>query len=536
MDRSFSLSRVTRLLFVIAGIACNAGAATTEYFDYASFVAATRNLRIVTFDDVTAGAVMAGGEFDGLRITARRIAVVNPQDFAPGLQVGGTNVNSQPNGVSASLSYNSSRSIVFDNLDDNMRFDLLVTTRAAGIWIGNVGASNNDPVTPTNVSFLDKSGGTIAAEAFTQGHAGRVGSGANNRFFYGIVTDVPIGSISALNAPFDGDGIIYDDVLWAEPDAALDDIVVDFGPANGLWLRANHAGPTAEWRHLHGQSPTRMARGDVDGNGTAELIATFERSGVWTWSSTIGWSQLHPSDASDIVTGDLDGNGKADIILSFPGAGLWVRYNNETWQQLHGLNPTVLATGNVDNDAAHKSELIVDFAGYGVWIYTNNANWVQLHGRDADVVQTGDLDGNGQDDIVLNFPGQGIWIRSNNNAWSQLHGLNSSRMTVGNIDGDAQRRKDIVIDFTGDGVYARLNNSAWIRLHYLNAPILGVMAHDFNGQHDVVMNFTGYGVWIWKSGAGFEQLHGSDAEAIVTGQFDVSALETLANEGKGVHR
>ena len=57
-----------------------------------------------------------------------------------------------------------------------------------------------------------------------------------------------------------------------------------------------------------------------------------------------------------------------------------------------------------------------------------------------------------------------------------------------------------------------------------------VIDHDFNGQHDVVLNFTGYGVWIWKSGAGFEQLHGSDAEAIVTGQFDGSASETISTE------
>ena len=116
MDWSFS-SRVTRLLFVIAGIACNAGAATTEYFDYASFLAATRNLRIVTFDNVTAGGMMAGG----VRRAADYRATYccrQPQDFAPGLQVGGTNVNSQPNGVSASLSYNASIDRVRQS-DDN---------------------------------------------------------------------------------------------------------------------------------------------------------------------------------------------------------------------------------------------------------------------------------------------------------------------------------------------------------------------------------------------------------------------------------
>jgi hypothetical protein len=82
-------------------------------------------------------------------------------------------------------------------------------------------ASDNDPVTPTTVTFFDTLGAPIASESLTQGHAGQIGAGANNRVFYGLTSDVPIGSITAVNAAGDGDGIIYDDVQWvAVPEPA----------------------------------------------------------------------------------------------------------------------------------------------------------------------------------------------------------------------------------------------------------------------------------------------------------------------------
>jgi len=207
-------------LILAFGVGDMAYGTSIEYFDHATFAAAAGNRNVVTFDNVPTETVLAGNEFAGLQITARRIVVIDPQDFAPGLIVGGTNLNSQPNGISASLLYPSAGSISFDNLDDTFTFDLLVSTQGAGLWIGNVGANDSDPITPTTVTFYDGGGAPIASETFFQGHAGQVGSGANNRFFYGITADVNIESISAVNAPGDGDGIIYDDVQWAVPEPA----------------------------------------------------------------------------------------------------------------------------------------------------------------------------------------------------------------------------------------------------------------------------------------------------------------------------
>jgi len=184
--------------------------------NYNEYFQATSDHTIFAFDEFSAGTILNSDAYLGLSITARRISVVNPQNFAPGLIVGGINVNSQPNGISASLFYSGS-SVVFDNGNDNFVFSFASPHQAAGLWVGNVGASNNDPVTPTTVSFFATDGSLLETVTLRQGSPGQIGSGANNRFFVGLVSEIPILSVSVLNAAGDGDGILIDDVQWAAP-------------------------------------------------------------------------------------------------------------------------------------------------------------------------------------------------------------------------------------------------------------------------------------------------------------------------------
>jgi hypothetical protein len=210
------LSSITPYSVFLAAtvLAPSAESAPIEFFDYVGYVAAMPHRTIVNFDDVPSGTAISANAYAGLTVAARRIIAVNPQDFAPGLSVGGANVNSQQNGISASIFYSGS-SLGFDNLDDNFTFTLASPTPAAGLWIGNVGNSNNDPHTPTTVTFYSESGTVIASEIFRQGHVGQIGTGANNRFFYGVVSDMPVSSFSVVNAASDRDGIILDDIQWA---------------------------------------------------------------------------------------------------------------------------------------------------------------------------------------------------------------------------------------------------------------------------------------------------------------------------------
>jgi hypothetical protein len=197
------------------GLAAAAPAAAQEFFDHMAFTALLGSpASVVSFDDRAPRSTLAGNEYAGLTIGARRIAVVNPQDFAPGLAVGGQNVNSQPHGISASIFYSGS-TLVFDNQTDDFRLTLAAPAPAAGLWIGNLGNDNDDPVTPTTVSFFDAQGGLLASEVLRQGHAGMIGSGANNRIFYGLVAVLPIASITVFNGAGDFDGVILDDIQWA---------------------------------------------------------------------------------------------------------------------------------------------------------------------------------------------------------------------------------------------------------------------------------------------------------------------------------
>lgn len=140
------LLRSIFFIFMFGTIILPASAETLEFTDYTQFVAQSNPLKITTFDNFPTQTTLDNVTFDDFTIQSRRTAVINPQDFAPNLIVGSINVNSQQNGISASLFYNASRTLTFDNLDDNFQFTLKTTANAAGLWIGNLGKSDNDCV------------------------------------------------------------------------------------------------------------------------------------------------------------------------------------------------------------------------------------------------------------------------------------------------------------------------------------------------------------------------------------------------------
>lgn len=207
----------SKIIILSASIFCTSTsfAATVEYFDNMAFISNNGSLETFGFDNFAEGTALSGTEISGFVLSARRITVVNPQDFAPGLDVGGTNLNSQPQGISASLFYSSPDIIGFDNLDDNFDITVSVSTKSVGLWLGNLGAFAGDTATPTQVTFFDDQGVVIADEILKQGHPGMLGSGLNNRIFYGVSSDNFIERIEIRNGSSDNDGILLDDLQFA---------------------------------------------------------------------------------------------------------------------------------------------------------------------------------------------------------------------------------------------------------------------------------------------------------------------------------
>ena len=182
-------------------------AATVEYFDHGIFLAATKNLAVIDFDDLSPGTkVLNGNEFasQGLMIVHRDglpITIQNSEPFGGDAE----NFNSPPNAIGFT------DAPIQNGAPDNYDFLFRAGTIAAGLWIGSVDIL-------TEVQFLAANGSIIASESFTFEHEGIIGGGGlfdPNRIFYGIVSDQNIDRIRTIEPGGDLDGTLYDDIQFS---------------------------------------------------------------------------------------------------------------------------------------------------------------------------------------------------------------------------------------------------------------------------------------------------------------------------------
>ena len=88
----------------------------------------------------------------------------------------------------------------------------------------------------------------------------------------------------------------------------------------------------------------------MDGNGAADVLATFPGMGLWHKLNLGGWGKLNNTVPDAMVTGDVDGSGKDDIVAEFGSTfgGIFVKRNQGVWKKLHNFSPDSLATGELD--------------------------------------------------------------------------------------------------------------------------------------------------------------------------------------------
>ncbi|MGB5593851.1 MAG: PEP-CTERM sorting domain-containing protein [Crocosphaera sp.] len=155
--------------------------------------------------------VITGNEFinEGLTIVHRDNQPINVVSLATNDELFVNNINSSPNVIS---------SVVFvgggfnDSFSENYDFILTNPSSAAGLYLGNIGSGSNSP---TQVQFLNGNGDVIAEEIFTVNNPNLIGTGPNNRVFYGITSSEAIAIIRTIEPANDGDVIVYDDVQFA---------------------------------------------------------------------------------------------------------------------------------------------------------------------------------------------------------------------------------------------------------------------------------------------------------------------------------
>jgi hypothetical protein len=377
----------------------------------------------------------------------------------------------------------------------------------------------NQPATQSGgagaVVFLQLQAADADGDALTYGATGLPGGLAVNPTSGVIAGVLPNAAGNYLVTVSASDGLmtVVQTFTWTITLAVVGsrDLIFDFGPG-GIWMNRWGLG----WTQIHALSPESLVTGDLDGNGTDEVVIDFgDPYGVWVWLNNSSWEQLHEASPNHMTTGDLDNNGLDDIILDFAEAGIWIRYNNATWTRLHTLNSVRFVVGNIDG--TDGDDLIIEFAGEGIWSFRNNSTWGQIHPFNAQQIGIGDIDGTGQDDVIIAFQGaNGTWSYHNNTSWSLVHAAGVTQIAAGDMDGNG--RDELALGFPDAGVWMLVNGSAWWQLHPVNAEDVLLTDLDGNGFAEVVVDFgESSGVWIVFNSAIWVQMHTLSPEVLASG-------------------
>lgn len=287
-----------------------------------------------------------------------------------------------------------------------------------------------------------------------------------------------------------------------------DDLLVDFGPPHGLWLRRNEA----EWIQVHGTSTRLLASGDLDGDGRSDPLIDFgSPHGLWLWRNGQSWQQIHGTSAEAMVGADLDGDGRSEYVIDFGAQyGLWVYQAGGAWRLLHGTSPRQVVAANLDLD--RRQDLIVDFSSQGIWILMNNTSWVPLHGLGAEEIAAGNIDNVAGDEVIVDFgPNRGLWVWFNQSAWVQLHARSPVHISAAQLD--ANPRAELISDFgsgSAGGIWVLYNYTSWVSRHGTTSESLGAADLDRNGQAELLVDFGApYGLWAWRNNSTWVLEHGT---------------------------
>lgn len=181
-----------------------------EFFDQSAFVAAgSTPVTVIDFDDRAHGNDLPlenAYASRGLTIVQRDGGPLNLISFGDNDFFPANNFNSSPNALTSSGAIGGSA-----DASDNIDFVFTQPTSAAGLFIGNIGLGN---MGSTRVQFLGAGGAVLADRVVTESAPGIIGSGYDNRLFYGITSTQLIDRIRIIEPGADYDELSFDDVQF----------------------------------------------------------------------------------------------------------------------------------------------------------------------------------------------------------------------------------------------------------------------------------------------------------------------------------
>lgn len=410
-----------------------------------------------------------------------------------------------------------------------------VTAPVTGPLAADFSANRVVGAVPLRVPFSETDSGTVATRLWNFGD-GTTSTEANpvhtyrkpGSFTVSLTVSGPAGSKTQTKAAY-------------VKAVAANDLVADFGPANGIWSFKN--GST--WSRMDTRSARQMTLTDVDHNGASDVLVDLGTDalgaslGLWRLSKDGVWAALDPRSTKNMVTGDFDGNGQDDQVFDFgSGTGLWLLANGSDWSQIDPRTAKRLLLADLDRDG--RDELIADFgAGVGIWSNTAASGWKLIDTRTSTWMIAADLDGNDQVDLVADFGAgtgawgspNGVWARLNGSTWFQIDPRTAKRGAAVNPDGNA--KEELALHYSGDGIYlyshttaVGANLTAYVASNWLKissqAPTR-MIAADLNadGKQDLVVDFgSGNANGLWKySGGSWTKINKKTTSGMVSGQF-----------------
>jgi len=185
-------------------------------------------------------------------------------------------------------------------------------------------------------------------------------------------------------------------------------------------------------------SATQITAGDIDGDGTDDLLGIWpSQGGVWVkYSSDGSWACLS-STADWIGAGDMNGDGKDDLLGTWMGQGVYYRDSQSGSWVKQGTSATKIIAGDIDGDGTDdladwisagdmngdgKDDLLGTWTGQGVYYRdSQSGSWVKM-ATSATQITVGDIGGDGTDDLLGIWPSQGgVWVKySSNGSWGCL--------------------------------------------------------------------------------------------------------------------
>ena len=215
-----------------------------------------------------------------------------------------------------------------------------------------------------------------------------------------------------------------------------------------------------------------VAKGDIDGNGTSDVMFQWtggnDQIGFWMNGHTQWQSQgrTHSPDWTVLGTHDMNADGKADIVMLGQASindmrGTYIGYYSEgvdtdaNWHTIGFLldqGPTssvkwINAVGNLTGNANANSIVWYsqDLYALGTWI-DGKEQWESLSGSfggpEWTLVGCGDFDGDGRDSVVMSY---------NNGQFFYTAGIGEDPGSLGGSDWSNGWEARAIGDFAGDG-------------------------------------------------------------------------------------